>query len=287
MSTTPVHARVRVTARPLWQIRVAREWPRYLLSALAVAGLAASARFAIDPPRPATPKVVAPGPAPPDLAAEGFASLFARSYLTWNAADPEAHERDLTSFTGPGMEPDAGLQPPSSGEQQVQWTEVVQEREPLPGEHVYTVAAQTDDAGLLYLTVSVVRTAGGGLALDGYPAFVGGPATSPAQAQEHLREVNEPALATVVGRALRNYLSASGSELAADLTSDARVSLPSAALSLESVQHLDWAPGAGAVLAVVQAQDARGARYTLAYELDVARVQGRWEVSAIQTDPDE
>lgn len=285
MSTAPVHARVKVAARPLWQIRVAREWPRYLLSALAVAGLAASARFAIDPPRPATPKVAAPGPAPPDLAAEGFASLFARSYLTWNAADPEAHERNLASFIGAGMEPNAGMQPPSSGEQQVQWTEVVQEREPLPGEHVYTVAAQTDDAGLLYLTVSVVRTAGGSLALDGYPAFVGGPATGPAQAQEHLREVNEPALATVVGRALRNYLSASGSELAADLTSDARVSLPSATLSLESVQHLDWAPGTGAVLAIVQVQDARGARYTLAYELDVARVQGRWEVSAIQTDP--
>jgi hypothetical protein len=277
---------VKVAARPLWQIRVAREWTRYLLSALAVAGLAASARFAIDPPRPTTPKLAAPGPAPPDLAAEGFASLFARSYLTWNAADPEAHERNLASFIGAGMEPNAGMLPPSSGEQQVQWTEVVQEREPVTGEHVYTVAAQTDDAGLQYLTVSVVRTAGGSLALDGYPAFVGGPATGPAQAQEHLREVNEPALATVVGRALRNYLSASGSELAADLTSDARVSLPSATLSLESVQHLDWAPGTGAVLAIVQAQDARGARYTLAYELDVARVQGRWEVSAIQTDPD-
>jgi hypothetical protein len=277
---------VKVAARPLWQIRVAREWTRYLLSALAVAGLAASARFAIDPPRPTTPKLAAPGPAPPDLAAEGFASLFARSYLTWNAADPEAHERNLASFIGAGMEPNAGMLPPSSGEQQVQWTEVVQEREPVTGEHVYTVAAQTDDAGLQYLTVSVVRTAGGSLALDGYPAFVGGPATGPAQAQEHLREVNEPALATVVGRALRNYLSASGSELAADLTSDARVSLPSATLSLESVQHLDWAPGTGAVLAIVQAQNARGARYTLAYELDVARVQGRWEVSAIQTDPD-
>ncbi len=290
MSTAPVHARVKVAARPLWRIRVAREWPRYLLSALAVAGLAASARFAIDPPRPATPKLAAPGPAPPDLAAEGFASLFARSYLTWNAADPEAHERNLASFIGAGMEPGAGMLPPSSGEQQVQWTEVVQERElelaPARPEHVYTVAAQTDDAGLLYLTVSVVRTADGSLALGGYPAFVGGPATGPAQAQEHLREVNEPALATVVGRALRNYLSASGSELAADLTSDARVSLPSATLSLESVQHLDWAPGTGAVLAIVQVQDARGARYTLAYELDVARVQGRWEVSAIQTDPD-
>jgi hypothetical protein len=286
MGTTPVHAHVTVATRPLWQIRLTREWPRYLLSALAVAGLAASARFAIDPPRPATVRAVPRGPAPPDLAAESFASLFARSYLTWNAADPQAREHDLASFVGPGMDPDAGLQPPSSGEQQVQWTEVVQEREPVVGEHVYTVAVQTDDAGLQYLTVSVVRSAGGGLALDGYPAFVGGPATGPAQAQGHLREVDEPALATVVGRALRNYLSASGSELAADLTSSAQVSLPAAALSLESVQRLDWAPGEGAVLAVLQAQDARGTQYTLAYELDVSRVQGRWEISAIQTDPD-
>ncbi len=285
MRTTIARAQVTIGTGPLWRIRVTREWPRYLLSALAIAGLAASARFAIDPPQPAAPRIAARGAAPPDLAAEGFASLFARGYLTWNAAQPQAHESDLAPFAGPGMDPDAGLQPPSSGEQRVEWTEVVQEREPGPGEHVYTVAAQTDDAGLQYLTVSVVRTAGGSLALGGYPAFVGAPAGGPAQMRAHLREIDEPALATVVGRALRNYLSASGSELAADLTDNARVSLPAAALSLESVQSLDWAPGTG-VVAVVQAQDAHGARYTLAYELDVARVQGRWEVSAIQMNPD-
>ena len=69
------------------------------------------------------------GPAPPDLAAEGFASLFARGYLTWNAAEPQAHESALAAFVGPGIEPGAGLQPPSSGEQRVEWAEVVQERE--------------------------------------------------------------------------------------------------------------------------------------------------------------
>jgi hypothetical protein len=291
-ASTP-NAQVRIGARPLWQIRLAREWPRYLLSALAVAGLAASARFAIDPPRPATQRAAAHAPAAPDLAAEGFAVRFARSYLTWNAAEPQAHEDALAAFVGPGIDPDAGLQPPASGKQRVESAEVVQERElelapGRPGEHVYTVAAQTDDAGLLYLTVSVVRTAEGSLALGGYPAFVGAPASGPAQtkAQAHLREVSEPALATVVGRALRNYLAASASELAADLTASARVSLPAVALTLESVQRLDWAPGAGAVLAVVAAADARGAHYTLAYELDVARVQGRWEISAIQMDPD-
>jgi hypothetical protein len=53
------------------------------------------------------------------------------------------------------------------------------------------------------------------------------------------------------------------------------------------MQRLDWAPGEGSVLATVQARDRRGAQYTLAYELDVLRQQGRWEVSAVQTDPDE
>ena len=120
--------------------------------------------------------------APPDLAAEGFAQLFARRYLTWEANDPEAHARALAPFVGAGMEPDAGLQPPSGGEQQVQWTEVVQERTAAPGEHVYTVAAQTDTAGLVYLTVSVARAGAGALQLAGYPAFVGAPASGPADA---------------------------------------------------------------------------------------------------------
>jgi Conjugative transposon protein TcpC len=184
------------------------------------------------------------------------------------------------------MESDAGLRLPSSGEQRVEWAEVVQQREPAPGEHVYTVAAQTDTAGLLYLTVSVLRTGDGSLALAGYPAFVGAPTSGPAQSTGRLREVEDPALATVVERVLRNYLAASASELAADLTSGARVSLPSLALALESVQRLDWSPDGRSVLAVVQAQDARGVQYSLAYELDVVQAQGRWEVSAVQTDPD-
>jgi hypothetical protein len=97
--------------------------------------------------------------------------------------------------------------------------------------------------------------------------------------------VGDPALATVVERALRNYLAASASELAADLTSAARVSLPGLALSLESMQRLDWSRGGSSVLAVVQAQDGRGVQYTLAYELDVERQEGRWEVSAVQVNP--
>jgi len=277
---------VGVRAMPLWRIRLSRELPRYVLCAVSIAGLMASARYAIAPPRPTTQTESRRTPPPSDRAAEGYASLFARRYLTWDASEPQADQRALASFAGPGMEPNAGLQLPPSGEQRVEWVEVVQQREPLPGEHVYTIAAQTDTAGLLYLTVSVVRLADGSLALSGYPAFVGAPSLSPAQAPTHLREVEDPVLITVVTRAMRNYLGGSTGELAADLMDGARVSLPGLELSLESVGRLSWSPGGGSVLAQVQAKDARGVQYTLSYELDVARAQGRWEISAVQMDPD-
>ena len=131
-----------------------------------------------------------------------------------------------------------------------------------------------------------IRDSGGALALAGYPAFVGPPTAARWVARDTRREVADRALSTVVDRALRNYLTASASDLAADLTADARVSLPSLALTLESLQRLDWTPDGRSVEAVVQAQDGRGAQYTLAYEMDVVRLQGRWEIAAVETDPD-
>jgi hypothetical protein len=281
-------AAVRIARRPLWRIRLARSWPRYVLYAVALVGLLASARLALDPPRAALPAALLRSAPREDLAAEGFATLFARAYLTWEAQHPEAREHALAPFVGAGMDAGAGLQPPPGSEQRVEWAQVVQQRQPLPGEEVYTVAAATDASGLLYLTVSVARTPSGALALAGYPSLVGPPASGPARPQSggQAREVSEPALATVVERALRNYLAGSPSELAADLAPGARVSPPGMELALQSVQSLQWAPGAGAVVAVAQAQDQRGTQYTLAYELDVLRAQGRWEIAAIQTNPD-
>jgi hypothetical protein len=276
---------VRIVTRPLWQLRLLRALPRYLLYAACAAGLLASARFAIAPPRTRPLPISPAAPPPPDLAAEGYASLFARRYLTWDATQPQLSEQLLTPMSGSTLEPGAGLSLPATGQQSVQWAEVVQARGLGEGRHVYTVAAQTDASGLLYLTVGVVRRPDGTLALMGYPAFVGAPATSPAQASGDPPEVTDAALATVVQRAMRNYLAASPGELAADLSSGARVSVPSAALRLDSTQRLSWTPDKRSVVAVVQAQDARGARYTLAYEVDVADVGGRWEVSAIQMDP--
>ncbi len=267
----------------MWRLRLGRELPRYLLSALSVTGIAASLRYAIAPPRSEV-RVASVG-ARGDLAAEGYALVFARAYLSWSAAEPEASARALARFEGPHLEPGLGLQLPPGGAQQVVWADVVQEREPEPAEHVYTVAAQTTTAGVVYLTVGVVRGREGALALAGYPAFVGPPASAPPPAPGRLHEVAEPALSTVVTRALRNYLAGASGDLAADLTSRARVSMPTLPLALDSLQHLYWATGGGSVLALLAAHDERGTRYELAYELDVARAQGRWEISAVQMDP--
>jgi hypothetical protein len=285
MSRVRPRAQVSVTPKSMWRIRLARELPRYLLQALAIVGLLASARFAIAPPHPVIARSSTSGFAASDRAAEGFATLFARAYLDWDSRDPEAHRLALAAFVGSWMEDEAGLQPPESGEQQVQWTQIVQARVPASGEQLYTVAAQTDTAGLLYLSVGVVREANGALALAGYPAFVGAPMSTTAAAPAHLREVEEPALATVVTRALRNYLARAGSELGADLAVGARVSLPAQTLTLQSLDSLDWSAGGHSVLATLRARDEHGGQYTLAYELGVRLSAGRWEISAIQTNP--
>jgi hypothetical protein len=36
----------------------------------------------------------------------------------------------------------------------------------------------------------------------------------------------------------------------------------------------------------LQAHDPRGLQYTFAYELDVLQVAGRWEISAVEVNPD-
>jgi hypothetical protein len=285
VSDTRGHAAVNITTHPLWRLRLARGLPRLLLSGLALAGVAASARFAIAPPGALPATGTRAVPTPPDRAAEGYATLFARRYLSWGAAESAPAAQGLGGFVGPGMEPAAGLVVPSNGAQSVQWVEVVQVRERAPGEHLYTVAAQTDTAGLLYLVVAVERTGQGRLALAGYPAFVGPPASGPAPEKARRREVADQALVTVVTRALRNYLAGNAGELAADLSAAARVSVPALALTLDSTERLDWASDGRSVVAVAQAHDARGAQYTLEYELDVEREQGRWEVSAVEMDP--
>src|SRR6201999_1819645 len=119
-------ASVTIATTPLWRLRLVRSLPRYLLYALCAAGMAASVRFAVAPPSAAPTPVGTSIQPRADRAAEGYATLFARRYLTWDASAPQAGEELLTSMLGTGLAQDAGLTLPSSGAQHVEWAEVVQ-----------------------------------------------------------------------------------------------------------------------------------------------------------------
>lgn len=273
------------TPRSLARVRFSAGLTRWLLYLAAAVGVIATVRFTLAPPRPV---VDAPAAAlARDPAAEGFAELFARRYLTFDAADPDDRRTGLAQFLGEALDPDAGLTLPTSGRQRVRSSDVVQERPGAARERVYTVAVESDRGALVYLSVAVQRTRGGALRLGGYPAIVGAPETAPAnpEGDERRREVSDRTLARVVTRALTNYLAGSAANLAADLSERAHVALPAPRLELERVLRLVWAPGGRSVLATLRAGDARGTTYTLRYELDVVRVDRRWAIGAIQMDP--
>jgi hypothetical protein len=267
------------------RLRLSASLTRWVVYAAATVGLLASARFAIAPPRPtAAPPLVLERR---DLAAEGFAAQLARSYLAFDGDRPDVHRAQLMSFVGDQLDPDLGLRAPPGRVQRVRWTEVVQSRPGDDGSRVYTVAAQTDRAGLLYLSVDVARGRDDALRLDGYPALVGAPASGPAiaPADGSLREVTDSRLRATCVRALRNYLARAGDNLDADLTADANVALPGLRLTLNRLIGLQWAPDRTSAVASLEASDRDGVAYTLRYELDVRRVEDRWEIAAIQTDP--
>lgn len=265
-------------------MRVSASMTRWVLYATAAVGIFATVRFAVAPPRPL---VVRQSPAAVvDQGAEAFASLFARRYITWNAASPAEHAEGLTTFVNSATDPDLGLGQPASGSERVLWDEVVQAQTIGPGEHLYTVELDTGAAELTYLSVDVLRTASGALQLGRYPALVGPPLLTPAGrlAGGGIGSVSDPSLSAVVGRGLRNYLSGSQANLAADLDPGTVVSPPSDPLTVDQIQELRVARD-GDVLATLVAHDSTGTSFTLTYELQVVRTAGRWLIAAIQTDP--
>jgi len=119
---------------------------------------------------------------------------------------------------------------------------------------------QTDRAGLLYLSVAVVRGPDGALRVDGYPSVVGAPLTRPAstQSSDRLAAVTDEGLRTTCQRTMRNYLARAGDNLAADLSARATVALPGLHLALRRLDDLRWATDRKSVLAAVEAVDDDG-----------------------------
>jgi hypothetical protein len=268
----------------LRRLRLAAAAGRWLLVAVALAGIAASARFLIAPPPPILRTVAAPRE---DQAARATAAAFARAYLTLDGQRPDAARAQLATFTGADVAAQLAPDTPPLVRQRVRWVDVVSDRSAGPRSRTVLVAADTDRGGLVHLAVSVERRDDGTLRIVGEPALVGGPIVTDADPDPDARraEVTDPALTEVCRRALGNYLSGAAGNLAADLSPTAHVSLPDLPLRLERVRALRWTVAGRSVVAAVQARDRDGVRYALRYAIDVVRARDRWEIAALATDP--
>lgn len=265
--------------------------PRYAFLAFVALMCLAGIRATLAPPGQSP---VAPLPGPPlDYAEQDFALRFARAYLAYDGARPEARERALAPFASGGLEIGAGFFPPRSGAQSVRWAEVAQAQRPLAGGAIITVAAKLSTAARpVYLSVPVERGKGGAIYLASYPSFVGPPLSArPAPAQSGGDPVDDGEVSALVRRALANYLAADAENLSADLADAATVTLPTNHLRLTGLNQLDWVKGrgGGAVLATIDATDARGGSYTLRYEVGLRRVSAAdprlgpgWRVTYVQ-----
>ena len=278
----PAEARARVTLEPrrMWRLRASFGATRWVLCAVALAGVLATARIAIAPPHDTI--IVAPAPHTADAGAQWFALSFARAYLAWSA-DPAVRQGALSPFLAPSLDPGAGVTL-AGGSEQPRWLAIAGELDRPGGERDYTVAAGVGAGTVVYLAVAVARGSHGSEVLARYPALVGAPVPDRASRLDGggLPAVTNPLVVAVLDRALANYVDSSEENLSADLAPHASVVPIAAGLSLRSVLRLA-AQAPGSVLATVAVADARGNVFTLAYELNLALLGGRWEITQIQS----
>jgi len=281
MSARRHRARVTLEPRRLWSLRVSRSAARWLLYAVALVGVIATARGLVAP----VPErvVVTSAASVPDASAQWFALTFTRAYLTWSA-DPSIHQDALSAFLASADDPDGGLTPAGGSTEHLSWLAIASERNGPDGEHDYTVAAATAAGAIRYLALAVARGADGDEMLARYPALVGAPTAGRAGELDgaDLPAVTNPAVIAVLERALHNYVDSSAENLAADLASHADVAAVPVGLALRGVVRLAVEPS-GAVLATVLVADPQRDLFTLAYELTLAQIGGRWEITRIQS----
>jgi hypothetical protein len=255
---------------------------------LLLRGLAA----VLEPREPAraVPAPRAAVPAWPDDAARAFAAEFARAYLSYDPADPEASAAAVQAFATPLLastiapEYDEDAPRRKVGQVTVARVERVDDRHAL-----VTVAAATGD-GTTYLTVPVAHGANGGLVVSDLPSLSAPPprATVEEESHESLATAERPAIADVITRFFRAYLAGEADGL--EYLAPAGVHIGALAhehelLDLTSLSLAEPAKGSERdVLASVRARDIEtGAVYDLGYRVRLVREDSRWYVSAVNS----
>jgi hypothetical protein len=269
-SATEAHPGVEEFRRTIRRSRLLARAPRHLASAaLAVLVCLGLRGLLLAPPVTTTQaRPIASADAP----SEDLALRFTRAYLTYDAADPTARAEALAPYL-PGADSAGAGFAADHGSREVLWEDVASDQPALQGGRAITVAAQVSDMSApIFLAITVRHEPGRPLSVVGYPALVGAPAIDTHPAEPARDAVTDPEVAQVVGRVLRNYLAGSATDLRADLTDDAQVTLPTVSLRVDRVGPIEWVsgPGSGAVLATAVATDEEGATWTLTYELGIA-----------------
>jgi hypothetical protein len=217
-----------------------------------------------------------------ELSTAGFAEMFARAYLTWDADGSERRDETVARFMPTadiGAADDTGRR-----DQQVLWTVVVGERPAGDRRRIVTVAAHTS-VSLVHLAVTVTRDARGFLAVPTAPAIVGPPATSASIDEESERDVEDARLRNVSRRVVTNFLAREREDLAADLHPRAVVSVPTEPLEVSAIEGVTWVAPERRVAVTLTAAGAHGVRLALRYELTVSREAGRWLVRTVHVNP--
>ena len=227
-AATAPRRRLPRTVRPARTTRrLARVPSRIAIGALLVLAAVGRQGDARAPRTASTPAAAAPATDARDITAQGFAQAFARAYLSWDARDPEQHQRQVAAVpvglarrrrraAGPAAWPAAGA---------------VEHGDPGPARRarataLITVAVQTTRQ-LLYLAVPVHRTARGFLVVRAATRRSSArPSAIPRSRPPRSRDVTDDGLRAVAQRAVTNYLAGERTNLLADLDAGAVVSLP-------------------------------------------------------------
>ena len=120
--------RVARTVRPA---RVTRRLARAPGTAVAIALLllaAVGVKATLAPRAVSTPAPQTSAAGVGDITEQGFAQSFARAYLSWDAQQPDQHQRQVAPFLSGALDGNGGLQAPSRGQQQVLWTTAIQDQ---------------------------------------------------------------------------------------------------------------------------------------------------------------
>lgn len=226
----------------------------------------------------------------PGTEAEAFAVSFARAYLTWDPAQPEALQRRLAEYAAPDLVERLLPELPTDGDPQTVVGTAIARSERLGADRgLVTIACALGGRDQVrYLAVSVARGPDGELAIDAPPALVAAPALAEVAGPEDV-ELSDAAAAEIeslAGDFLDAYLTGGDArELRRLLAPGVRV-VPARveAVSVRVMGVFDAgvrSPSRRAVAVDVRVRISEdGATLPLRYRLELARTD-RWYVRSI------